>query len=195
MSSSLINRTNKKIQARGKIFPALLRCPKEGFNLREIFSDSARGKFPKNQSELTARLKSIERCINNNENLREVNVEFCKRSFRLLADCGLINEDNVRFLSSAEACENYDPKLKFPYNRSQGVLRKVKNSDDIYDAKNIQRFYHESNMCVLCGGQEYFIANNLFADGEGLLANKRAFYNWLVLQIQKSSIEDELDCE
>ena len=148
--------------------------------MAEIFSDSARGNFPENQGELSARLKSIERCINNEENLREVNVEFCKRAFRLLADCRLINEENVRFLSSAEACKNYDPKLKFPYNPSEGVLRKVKHSDDIYDSKGVQRFYHESNMCVLCGGQEYFIANNWFADGEGFPTNKRAFYNWLV---------------
>jgi len=57
----------------------------------EIFSDSARGNFPKNNDELSARLKSVERCINNDENLREVNVEFCRRAFRLLADCRLIN--------------------------------------------------------------------------------------------------------
>ncbi|MBR6888824.1 MAG: hypothetical protein IKN16_10320 [Selenomonadaceae bacterium] len=76
--------------------------------MSEIFSDSVRGNFPKSQDDLSARLKSIERCINNDENLREVNVEFCKRAFRLLADCGLITEENVRFLSYAEACENYD---------------------------------------------------------------------------------------
>ncbi len=152
--------------------------------MSEIFSDSARGKFPKNQNELIARLKNIESCINNDENLLEVNIEFCRRAFRLLTDCGLINKENVQFLSSAEACRNYDPKLKFPYNPSEGVLRKVKHSDDIYDSKGVQRFYHESNMCVLCGGSEYFIANNWFADGDGLPANKRAFYNWLVAQIK-----------
>jgi len=143
-----------------------------GIILTEIFSDSVRSKFPKNQGELSARLKSIERCINNEENLREVNVEFCRRAFRLLADCRLINEENIRFLSNSEACKNYDPKLIFPYNPSEGVLRKVKHSDDIYDSKGVQRFYHESNMCVLCGGTEYFIANNRFADGEGFPANK-----------------------
>jgi len=92
----------------------------------------------------------------------------------------LINEENVNFLSSAEACKSYDPKLKFPYNPSESVLRKVKHSDDIYDANSIQRFYRDSNMCVLCGGVEYLIANNWFADGGSLPANKRAFYNWLV---------------
>ena len=156
--------------------------------MSKIFSDSARGNFPKTQAELTARLKSVESCINNDEKLREVNVEFCRRAFRLLADCGLITAENVRFLSSAEACAEYDPKLIFPYNRSEGVLRKVKHSDDIYDGKKIQRFYHESNMCVLCGGTEYFIANNWFSDGGGLPANKRAFYNWLVVQT-KSAFE------
>ncbi len=110
--------------------------------MSEIFSDSARGNFPKSQDDLSARLKSIERCINNDENLREVNVEFCKRAFRLLADCGLITEENVRFLSDAEACEKYDPKLKFPYNPTDGVLRKVKNSDDIYDAKGYRRAFY-----------------------------------------------------
>ena len=156
--------------------------------MSEIFSDSTRGNFPKSQDELSARLKSIERCINNDEKLREVNVEFCKRAFRLLADCRLITEENVRFLSDAAACENYDRNLKFPYNKTEGVLRKVKHSDDIYDAKGIQRFYRDSNMCVLCGGQEYFIANNWFGDapaGGGLPSNRRAFYNWIAEQIRK----------
>ena len=79
--------------------------------MSEIFSDSARGKFPKSQAELSARLKSIESCINNDENLQEVSVEFCKSAFRLLADCLSINEENVRFLSSDEACESYDLEL------------------------------------------------------------------------------------
>ncbi|MBR4641201.1 MAG: hypothetical protein IKO74_00590 [Selenomonadaceae bacterium] len=160
--------------------------------MSEIFSDSARGNPPKNIVELKARLKSIERCINNNENLREVSVEFCKRAFGLLADCGLITEENIRFLSDAEACKTYDRNLKFPYNKTEGVLRKVKHSDDIYDAKHIQRFYHESNMCVLCGGQEYFIANNWFGDGRGFPSNRRAFYNWLAEQTQKISFKDKL---
>lgn len=155
--------------------------------MSEIFSDTARSRNrPKKQDELSARLSNVESCINNDEKLREVNVEFCKRAFRLLADCGLITEDNVRFLSSAEACKNYDSQLKFPYNSSEGVLRKVKHSDDIYDAKGIQRFYHESNMCVLCSGREYFVANNWFADGGGLPANKRAFYDWLASQTKKA---------
>lgn len=153
----------------------------------EIFSDSARGNFPKNHDELSARLKSVERCINNDENLREVNVEFCRRAFRLLADCHLINEDTVRFLSDAEACAEFDPDLKFPYNRGEGVLRKVKHSDDICDANGVRRFYHENNMCVLCGGREYLIANNWFGDpptsGGGLPVNKRAFYRWLAAQV------------
>ena len=98
----------------------------------------------------------------------------------------MITEDNVRFLSDAEACASYDRNLKFPYNRGEGVLRKVKHSDYICDANGNQRFYHDSNMCVLCGGQEYFIANNWFGDpptgGKGLPANKRAFYDWLTVQ-------------
>ena len=156
--------------------------------MNEIFSDEARGNFPKSQAELIARLKSVESCINNDENLREVNAEFCRRAFNLLVDCGLITAENVRFLSSAEACENYDSKFKFPYNRSEGVLRKVEHDDDVYDLKDIQRFYRGSKMCVVCGGTKYLIANNWFADGGGLPANKRAFYNWLVLKT-KSVVE------
>ena len=148
----------------------------------EIFSDSTRRNHPNSQTELLVRLKNVESCINNDENLRLVNIEFCRRAFRLLADCGLITEDTVRFLSDAEACRTYDPNLKFPYNSGEGVLRKVKHSDDIHDVKGIQRFYGENTMCVLCGGREYFIANNWFADSGGLPANKRAFYNWLKLQ-------------
>ena len=71
MSSSLINRTTKKIQ-REEFVPALLRYAKGWTILSEIFSDSARGNFPKNQDELIARLKNIERCINNEENLQNV---------------------------------------------------------------------------------------------------------------------------
>ena len=64
--------------------------------MSEIFSDSARGKFSKSQAELSARLKGIENCINNEENLQEVNIEFCKQAFRLLADCRLITEEKQR---------------------------------------------------------------------------------------------------
>ena len=77
--------------------------------------------------------------------------------------------------------------MKFPYNPTEGVLRKVKNSYEIYDAKGYQRFYRDSNMCVLCGGQEYLIATNWFGDppeGGGLPANRRAFYNWVSLKTQ-----------
>ena len=99
----------------------------------------------------------------------------------------MITENTVRFLSDAEACASYDRNLKFPYNRGEGVLRKVKHSDNINDAKGIQRIYHDSNMCVLCGGQEYLIANNRFGDpptsGGGLPVNKRAFYRWLAAQV------------
>ena len=146
--------------------------------MTEIFSSN----FPNSSDELTARLKSIERCINNDEKLRQVNVEFCRRAFRLLADCGLITEDNVQFLSDAVACESYDRNLKFPYNRSEGVLRKVERADDIYDANHIQRFYHGDKFCVICNETKYLIANNWFTDGGGLPSNKRAFYNWLALQ-------------
>lgn len=134
---------------------------------------------------LAARLNSIESCINNDERIRKVNIEFCRRAFKLLADCDLITEETVRFLSSAEACRNYDPDLKFPYNRSEGVLRKVERDDDIYDANRVQRFYRGDNMCVLCNETKYLIANNWFSDGDGLPSNKRAFYNWLTLKISK----------
>lgn len=156
--------------------------------MSEIFSDSARGNFPKSQDDLTARLKSIESCINNDEKLQTVSIEFCRRAFSLLADCSLITEETVKFLSDAEACEKYDAELKFPYNRGEGVLRKIKNSDDIYDSKGVQRFYRDSKMCVLCGGQEYLIATNWFGDppsGKGFLpSNRRAFYNWVALKTQ-----------
>ena len=158
--------------------------------MAEIFSDSAHGKFPKTHDELTARLKSVASCINNDEQLQNVNVEFYRRAFRLLADCRLITDDTVRFLSDAEACANYDRNLKFPYNRAEGVLRKVKHSDDIQDAKGIQRIYHDSNMCVLCGGQEYLIANNWFADGgfEKIIGGGRGNFLWNVLTNTKTLI-------
>lgn len=118
----------------------------------EIFSETGSEKNrPKNRTELAVRLKSIERCINNDENLRQVSIEFCKRAFKLLEDCGLITEDNVYFLSNAEICAEYDPKLKFPYNKTEGVLRKTEVDDNILDKNGIQRFYHGSKMQVLCG--------------------------------------------
>ena len=145
--------------------------------MSEVFSNEIHDNF------LTARMKNIEACINNDENLSEVNIEFCKRAFRLLADCGLINQETVRFLSSAEACKTYDTKLKFPYNPSEGVLRKVERDDDIYDANHVQRFYRGDRMCVICSEDKYLIANNWFGDGDGFPANKRAFYNWLTLKV------------
>ena len=140
------------------------------------------GNFPNSQAELESRLKSVERCINNDENLRQVNAEFCRRAFRLMTDCGLITADNVQFLSSADACESYDSKLKFPYNRSEGVLRKVERDDDVYDANHVQRFYRGDKMCVICNGEKFLIANNWFAEGGNISSNKRAFFNWLTLQ-------------
>lgn len=144
----------------------------------EIFSNETRDKI------LTERLENIERCINNDENLREISIEFCRRAFKLLADCGLITEENVRFLASAESCKTYDPNLKFPYNASEGVLRKVERDDDVYDAKGYQRFYRGDKMCVVCGDDKYLIATNWFGDGSGLPSNRRAFYNWVALQIE-----------
>lgn len=149
-----------------------------------IFSNETRGNSP-NKAELITRLKSIESCINNNERLQEVSIELCKRAFSLLADCALVTEDNVRFLNDAKACAEYDTDLKFPYNRGEGVLRKVERDDDIYDNKGIQRFYRGDKMCVVCGGIKYLIANNWFGDppnGKGLSSNRRAFYNWVALK-------------
>ena len=63
MSSSLINRTNNEISKtpiKSESFSVI-----GAINLSEIFFDSARGNFHKNQGELSARLKSIERCIDN----------------------------------------------------------------------------------------------------------------------------------
>ena len=127
--------------------------------MSEILSDEICGSCPKNQAELATRLKSIASCVNNDEKIRTVSIEFCKRAFGLLADCGLITEANVQFLSSAEACKDYDSQLKFPYNSSEGVLRKVEIDDDVYDAKSYQRFYRGDKMHVICGGTKYLIAN------------------------------------
>ena len=156
--------------------------------MSEIFSDEIGGNFPKNQAELATRLKVVESCINNDENLKTVSIEFCRRAFRLLADCNLITEENVRFLSDAEACAEYNPKLKFPYNKTEGVLRKTENDDDIWDKNGVQRFYRGSKMYVLCGGTKYLIATNWFGDppsgGKGIPSNRRAFYNWVSVKTQ-----------
>ena len=96
----------------------------------------------------------------------------------------------MQFLSNAEACANYDPKLKMPYNKTKGVLRKVENDENILDENGQQRFYRGSNMHVICGGKKYLIANNWFGDppenGKGITSNRRAFYNWLVLQTKSA---------
>ena len=93
--------------------------------MSEIFSDEVHGNFP-SQDELSARLKSIANCINNDEN--------------------------------------------------------------ILDENGQQRLYRGSNMHVICGGKKYLIANNWFGDppenGNGIHSNKRAFYNWITLQIK-----------
>ena len=157
--------------------------------MSKIFSDEIVVNPPKDVAELATRLNGIKNLINNDENLREVSIEFCRRAFGLLTDFGLITEETVKFLSDAQACTDYDPKLKFPYNAFEGVLRKVECDNDIYDEKGVRRFYRGDKMCVICGGKKYLIANNWFGDGPTLPNNRRAFYNWTAVQVIKKFVE------
>ena len=128
--------------------------------------------FPPNKDELDWRLAEIESLIN----VAQINIEFIEATFQIMQDCDLITEDNVKFLCNAQACKNFNPNFKFPFNPAEGALRSVKNDGDVLDADGKQRFYHgEKRRIELLNRQRYLFSNDWYADYSSC-TNKRAFY-------------------
>ena len=126
-------------------------------------------KFPANDSELGTRLAEIEKLIN----AEKSNV------VKLMEDCGLINQENIKFLTDAAALKRKHRNFKFPFMPNEGVLRQVTNYNDVFDGNDLPRFYRGNDRRVEFGGKMYVIANDWYQDNTPC-PNKRQFYNWLV---------------
>ena len=147
--------------------------------------------FPVNQDELEdKRLKEIEQLVNK----YDANIPFCEAAFKLIEDCDLITEDNVRFLCSAQACKKYDSDFWFIRNRKEGVLRPTEDYNNVFTGK-YQRFYSGFDMRVEFYEQTFLIVNDWYKDfsedrhGQrkpSPCPNKRAFYNWLKEKAQNA---------
>ena len=147
--------------------------------------------FPADQDELNKRLNEIEQLVNK----YDANIPFCEKAFKLIEDCDLITEDNVRFLCSAEACKKYDSNFWFIRNRKEGVLRPTKDYNNVFTRK-YQRFYSGFDMHVEFYEQNFLIVNDWYKDFSedryshqrkpSPCPNKQAFYNWLKEKAQNA---------
>ena len=117
-------------------------------------------KFPANESELTSRLVDIENLIN----AEKSNVAFVESAFKLMENCGLINQENIKFLTDATALKRRHRNFKFPYMSNEGVLRQVTNYNDVFDANGFPRFYKGNDRRVEIEGKMYVIANDWYQD-------------------------------
>ncbi|MBQ7198830.1 MAG: hypothetical protein IJS29_06165 [Selenomonadaceae bacterium] len=131
-------------------------------------------KFPANESELTTRLSEIENLINADK----ANIPFVESAFKLMEDCGLITQDNIKFLMDAIALKCKHRHFRFPYLSNEGVLRQVTNYNDVFDSNNFPRFYKGNDRRVELDGKMYVIANDWYKDNTPC-PNKRPFFNWL----------------
>lgn len=138
-------------------------------------------KFPANDSELTERFAEIENLIN----AEKSNVEFVESAFKLIEDCGLITQENIKFLTDAAALRRKHRNFKFPFMPNEGVLRQVTNYNDVFDSKDMPRFYKGNDRRVELEGKMYVIANDWYQDNTPC-PNKRQFYNWLVDKATKA---------
>lgn len=131
-------------------------------------------KFPANETELTERLTGLETLINADK----ANIAFVESAFKLMEDCGLITQDNVKFLMDAIALKCKHRHFRFPYLPNEGVLRQVTNYNDVADSNGLPRFYKGNDRRVELDGKMYVIANDWYKDSSPC-PNKRPFYNWL----------------
>ena len=131
--------------------------------------------FPKNESELKARINELENLINADNS----NIPFVEAAFKLMEDCNLITQDNINFLTDAIALKCKHRHFRFPFLTSEGVLRQVTNYNDVFDSNNFPRFYKGNDRRVEFGGKMYVIANDWYKDNASC-PNKRPFFNWIV---------------
>ena len=141
----------------------------------------AKPNFPKDDAELKERLAGVEKFINPAEEIPKVNVQFVLAAGKLMEDCGLIAENNLRFLCAATACQNFNPDFKFPFNPAEGALRAVDDDGNIFGADNLPRFYHgRKRRLELLNGQHYLFSNDWYP------SNKRQFFLWLAVNARKN---------
>ncbi|MBR1645740.1 MAG: hypothetical protein IJ685_03070 [Selenomonadaceae bacterium] len=137
--------------------------------------------FPKDETELNERLTGVEKFINPAEEISKVNVKFVLVAGKLMEDCGLITENNLRFLCDAAACRNLNPDFKFPYNPGEGALRAVDDDDKIHGADGCPRFYRgKKRRLELLNGQHYLFSNDWYP------FNKKQFFLWLAMNARKN---------
>lgn len=139
-----------------------------------VIFKSNNAKFPANEAALTERLNAVEKLINADNS----NVQFVESAFKLMEDCGLINLDNVKFLTDAIALKCKHRHFKFPNLPTEGALRQVTNYGDIADRTGFSRFYNGTERRVEFEGKMYVISNDWYKDNNPC-PNKRQFYNWL----------------
>lgn len=132
--------------------------------------------FPANQTELKMRLAEIEQLIN--KKVPQVNIKFSEAAFKLMEDCSLITESNLKLLCSAQACESIDSNFKFPFNLDEGALRSTNDNNDVLGADGCPRFYNGKKRRIESNGQIFLFSNDWYSDYNPY-KNKRAFYNWL----------------
>ena len=141
----------------------------------------AKPNFPKDETELNERLAGVEKFINPAEEISKVNVRFVLAAGKLMEDCGLVTEKDLRFLCDATACQNFNLAFKFPFNPDEGALRAVDDDGDIFGADNLPRFYHgRKRRLELLNGQHYLFSNDWYP------SNKRQFFLWLAVNARKN---------
>lgn len=108
--------------------------------------------FPKNDTELKARLALIKEGIPNQGN----NKRFAIPAFQLFMDCGLNTPENISFLCDKRRCDDY---FGCTMNPLGGVLRRQDQS--MIDEGGISRYYYfgKNNLYVTLNGIRYYISN------------------------------------
>lgn len=148
--------------------------------------------FPKDKDELEKRLKKVKDLVNKSN----ANIEFAEAAFKLMEDCDLITEENIKFLSSAQSCESYNYDFRFPRNPNEGALRYVIDDNDVIGGLGKARFYSGNDRRVELNGNHYLISNDWYKDNN-TMPNKSAFYNWLAKKATAACeakwAEDELE--
>lgn len=137
-------------------------------------------KFPNNDIDLNNRLSKIENLINNDEAIQDINVQFNEKAFKLMQDCNLFTEENIKFLINSQSCKGFNPDFRFAYLPNEGALRRAKHNNDRFGPDGKARFYAKKTMYIQGNDNDemYFISNDWYKD-HSAVPNKRQFYNWL----------------
>ena len=133
-------------------------------------SDTQSKDFPTNELELKRRLEEISEWVPQPRvKVRGNNIAFSVLAFELFKDCGLINQENIDFLSSGVACNNTFYQVMNPEG---GILSKYCTGRHYDSIKNPRT--------VTFKGQKYYI------NSEWYEANKREFLSWLTKKAEEA---------